>query len=142
YSQHAIDSNCQIPILAQDFSLNKFDSSIIELFKQQAYPETEVIQNNMWEANDIKRLLRRMLYEQTQGELINLVSMKICLAELLLILLRHQNQLNITDANVLRAERLKKYIDTRYFEVVDNETLSRELKVSTRYVNDIFKEHY
>lgn len=142
YAQHSIRSNGSMTVLALEFSLDKLDPNIKELLHQYAFDQTKLLKLNVWEASDVRKVLRRMLYEQSQGKAINSVAMTVYLSELLLILLRYKSNSKFTDANSLRAERIKKYIDTRYFEIIDNEDISKKMKISTRYVNAIFKDHF
>src|SRR5699024_11852660 len=83
-----------------------------------------------------------MLYEQKQGATVNIIAMKIYLAELLLMLLRRKEESEAVDADSRRAERLKKYIETNYFEKMDSNTISQKLGISTRHGHTIFKNYY
>ncbi|GAB3056047.1 helix-turn-helix domain-containing protein [Virgibacillus ainsalahensis] len=142
YSNHSITSESKMTVLALEFDLKKLGADMENLLDQHQWKETKQIELNLFDAGKVRQLLRRMLYEQSQGEAINLVAMKIYLAELLLILLRIRKEPYITDANILRAQRLRKYIDTNYFEVADANDISQKLGISTRHVNSIFKEQY
>ena len=142
YSNHSIISDGKMTVLVLEFDLRKLDTDIKNILAQQGFDKTRLIALNPFEAGNVRQLLRRMLYEQSQGETINLLAVKIYLEELLLILLRTQGGSTITDANVLRAERLREYIDTHYFEISDASDISQKLGISTRHVNTIFKEQY
>src|SRR5699024_4426140 len=117
YSDHSITSDAKMTVLVLEFDLGKLDSDIKNILIQQHFDETRLIELNPFEAGNVRQLLRRMFYEQSQADTINLLAAKIYLEELLLILLRTQEESNITDANVLRAERLRDYLDTNYFEI-------------------------
>src|SRR5699024_11284333 len=97
---------------------------------------------NLFEAGEIRQLLRKMLYEQSIGRSINRLTLKIYLSELLLILMKAQKEPRKIDANILRAERLRKYIDTHYFEMINANYISSMLGMSIRHINNIFKEQY
>lgn len=142
YSQHSIISNEKMTVLVLEFTLEKLDPNIKDILYQYSFKQSKLLKLNVWEAGDVRKLLRRMLYEQTQGDAINIVAMRVYLMELLIILMRHKNKSNIADANALRAERLKKYIDTHYFEIIDSNHISQKLKISTRHVNSIFGSHF
>jgi|SRR5690625_2713326 len=142
YSDHSITSDAKMTVLVLEFDLGKLDSDIKNILIQQHFDETRLIELNPFEAGNVRQLLRRMFYEQSQADTINLLAAKIYLEELLLILLRTQEESNITDANVLRAERLRDYLDTNYFEISDANDISQKLGISTRHVNTIFKEQY
>lgn len=125
-----------------EFDLEKLDGSMREIIQQHSFQRTSLMTLSMLEIGDVRKLLRRMLYEQSQGEAINIVAVKVYLAELLLILLRHEQKSNITDANGLRAERLRKYIDTHYFEITDSNDISQKFGISIRHVSAIFKVQF
>lgn len=142
YANHSIISDVKMTVLVLEFDLTNLDSEITRILIEENFDEIKLIGLNPFEAGNIRQLLRRMLYEQSQSDLINRLAVKIYLEELLLILLRSQKDSNITDANVLRAERLKNYLDTHYFEIRDANDFSKKLGISTRHVNTIFKEQY
>ena len=142
YSDHSITTDTKMTVLVLEFDLEKLDSDIKSILMQQHFDETRLIELNPFEAGNVRQLLRRMLYEQSQADTINLLAVKIYLEELLLILLRTQEEPNITDANVLRAERLRDYLDSNYFEISDANDISQKLGISTRHVNTIFKGQY
>lgn len=142
YSHHSITSNGKMTVLVLEFDLEKLDASVKEILQQHSFHHTKLVKLNALESGDVRQLLRRMLYEQAQGEVINHIAMRIYLSELLLILLRKSDESNIADANVLRAQRLRKYIDTHYFEMMDSNDISRKIGISSRYINTIFKEQF
>ncbi|MFC4025613.1 helix-turn-helix domain-containing protein [Oceanobacillus longus] len=142
YSDHSITSDAKMTILVLEFDLENLDSDIKNILVQQHFDETRLIELNPFEAGNVRQLLRRMLYEQSHAEPINLLALKIYLEELLLILLRTQENSTITNANVLRAERLREHINRHYFEISDANDISQKLGISTRHVNTIFKEQY
>lgn len=142
YSRHSILSDGKMTVLVLEFDLADLDSAIKNSLTAQNFNETRLIELNPFEAGNIRQLLRRMLYEQMQAGSMNLLAVKVYLEELLLILLRNQNEAHFTDANVLRAERLKNYLETHYFEIRDANDFSQQLGISTRHVNTIFKEQY
>src|SRR5690625_4439387 len=83
-----------------------------------------------------------MLYEQSVGNSINKLALKIYLSELLFILMKAQEEPKMIDANILRAERLRNYIDTHYYEMIDAKYIANMLGMTIRHINNIFKEHY
>ncbi len=142
YSPHSITSDTKMTVLVLEFEMSDFGNDMKKLLYQHHFDETRLINMNLFTAGNVRQLLRRMLYEQSQGKAINQMSMKICLSELLLILLRNKKEPSITNANTFRAERLRKYMDTHYFEVTNATELSQKIGISTRHVNTIFKEQY
>src|SRR5690625_92975 len=83
-----------------------------------------------------------MLYEQSVRNSINKLALKIYLSELLFILMKAQEEPKMMDANILRAERLRNYIATHYYEMIDANYISTMLGMSIRHINNIFKEQY
>lgn len=142
FTPHSITSDEKMTVLMLEFDLEKLDGSMREIIQQHSFQRTSLMTLSVLEIGDVRKLLRRMLYEQSLGKAINIVAVKVYLAELLLILLRHEQQSNITDANGLRAERLRKYIDTHYFEITDSNDISQKFGISIRHVNTIFKEQF
>ncbi|WP_228551094.1 AraC family transcriptional regulator [Sporosarcina cascadiensis] len=142
YSDHSILAKSKLTVLILEFDLDKLDSEFQKIIDEFNFNETKLIQLNLIEAGEIKQLLRKMLYEQSQSQPINWLAMKIFLSELLLILLRSKKESKIKDANVLRAERLRKYIDTHYYEVINPSNIATRIGLSARHMNSIFKEEY
>ena len=139
---HAVTSEGKMTVLVLEFDYTQLDAGTRKLLQQDPLNHTKFELLNVLEAGDVRQLLRRMLYEQKQGETVNIIAMKIYLAELLLILLRRKEESDAVDADSLRAERLKKYIETNYFEKMDSNTISQKLGISTRHVHTIFKNYY
>lgn len=142
FSTHSIISETKMTILVLEFDLEKLGFEVRDILMEYSLNEAKLIELNLFEAGNIRQLLRRILYEQSQQGTDNFFAMKVFLFELLLILLRSGKETNITNANMLRAERLRKYINTHYFEIADANDISKNLEISTRYINTIFKEQY
>lgn len=142
HSHHAVTSDDKMTVLVLEFDFAQLDAGTKKLLQHGSLDHTKLEHLNALEAGDVRQLLRRMLYEQQQGGTINIIAMKIYLAELLLILLRRKEEYDATDADSLRAERLKKYIDTNYFEKMDSNVISQKLGISSRHVHTIFKEQF
>ncbi|MDL4840257.1 AraC family transcriptional regulator [Aquibacillus rhizosphaerae] len=142
FSEHSIISDNKLTVLVLAFDKSCLEQSIQEDLLFTFFDDTKLIKLNPFDGSTIRQLLRKMLYEQSHGDSINFVAMKIFLSELLLKLARSQKQPEVFDANVLRAERLRNYIDTHYFENINADDLSEKLAVSTRHINTIFKERY
>lgn len=142
YSNHSITSNGKMTVLVLEFHLDRLDSTIQSLVDQAFLKRTKLINLNLFEAGEVRQLFRRMLYEQSQGKAINEIAMRVYLAELLLILSRTEKDPNPLDANIQRAERIRTYINTHYFEIVNASEIAQKLGISVRHVNTIFKEQY
>lgn len=141
-SEHSIVSDSKLTVLVLAFDKSCLEASVQEDLLTSFFSDTQFIELNPFDGSTIRQLLRTMLYEQSHGDSINYVAMKIFLSEMLLKLARAQQQPEAFDANVLRAERLRNYIDTHYYEIISSEDLSTKLGMSARHLNNIFKERY
>lgn len=142
YSNHSIKADTKLTVLVLEFDRGVLDENIQAALLDDRLNNTALIDVNMFEAGELRQLLRRMLYEQSIGQPMNILAMKILLSELLLILARSLENPRIVDANILRAERLRKYIDTHYFEPINSNDISTKVGISIRYINTIFKEQF
>lgn len=87
-------------------------------------------------------MLRKILFEQSHHLSLQQYAIKIDLQHFLLALARVGETLQHPDTNTLRADRIRHYIETLYYEPLTAHDISVRLGISTRYVNDIFKEQY
>ncbi|MBD1223853.1 AraC family transcriptional regulator [Virgibacillus halodenitrificans] len=142
FSKHSILAHTKLAILVLEFEPDILDSSIHKEILDKYLTSSQLIQVNQFEAMEIRQLLRKMLYQQSLGGNFDRVGLQIYLLEILYLLARSQQEAVITDANMLRAEKLKKYIDTNYFNVMNSNDIAAKLGVSSRHVNTIFKEQY
>ncbi len=142
YSNHSIISDSKLTVLVLAFEQTILENSVKKELLERSFAETQFVELNPFEGSNVRQLLRKMLYEQSQGGKLNYVAMRIFLSELLLKFARSQKDTDVFDANVLRAERLQQYIDTHYFEILSSTDLSNKLGISTRHLNNIFKERY
>lgn len=142
YSNHSIISDSKLTVLVLEFEETILDASVRERLLYPFFNQSKLIELNLFDAGELRQLLRKMLYEQSHGKEINLLAMKIFLSELLLTLARSLQEPQMMDANILRAERLRNYIDSHYFEIITSNDISAKLGISTRHINNIFKEQY
>lgn len=142
YSDHSIKADSRLTVLVLEFEASILDADIQTALLDNNLNKTKLIKVNIFEAGELRQLLRRMLYEQSIGKTMNVLAMKILLSELLLVLARSQEEPQILDANILRAERLRKYMDTHYFEVISSNDISTKVGISIRHINTIFKEQF
>lgn len=141
YTPHAIVSDKKMTVLVLAFSevaLSHLNNGAF----QDKLSSAKIISIDSFTSSDIRQLLRTLLYEQANQTEFQKLAMQIALAQLLLLIIREENKSAASDANMLRAERLKRYIDTHYFEWMDAEDLAARLGMSTRHMNNIFKETY
>lgn len=141
FSYHAVESKDKMTVLVLEFDSNHLDKDIKLLLEQEGLNRTKLESLSLFESANIKQLLRRILYEQKQGNVINIIAMKIYLAELLLIILKKE-ETNTVNSNSLRAETIKEYIDTNYFEDINNNIISKKIGITARYAYTIFKKQY
>ncbi|MDX8044544.1 AraC family transcriptional regulator [Gracilibacillus sp. S3-1-1] len=137
---HAISSDNKLTMLVLAFDRRIIDSSNKALF--ETLYESKFIELNPFNSSEIRQLLRTMLYEQAHQSLYQQIALRTYLSQLLLLIARGSNTNEQTDANTIRAERLKEYIDSHYFEWIQAEDLASRLGISTRYMNTIFKDTY
>ncbi|MEK8127892.1 AraC family transcriptional regulator [Paenibacillus filicis] len=142
YDSHAIFSDSKMTVLVLVFDQTTLDSSVSDSLLDECFSSSRLIKLNPFAGSEFRQLLRKMLFEQSRGKPLNLLAMKIHLSEILLVLARSQQVTPISDANSLRAERLRNYIDTHYFEIMSSNDISAKLGVSNRHIHNIFKEQY
>jgi AraC-like DNA-binding protein len=142
FANHSIVSDSRLTVLVLAFDQTILASNVQECLLQHFFAQSEFLRMNPFEGSELRQLLRKMLFEQSQGRTLNFLAMNIYLSELLVVLSRSQKLSPITDANSLRAERIRNYIDSRYFEIVSSDDISARMGISARHVNNIFKERY
>lgn len=142
FSKHSIVAHSKLAILVLEFDASIMDSDIHQKMLRDYLDASRLITVHQFEAMEIRQLLRKMLYQQSMGDALQGMGLQVYLLEILYLLCYSLQEATITDANTLRADRLKKYIDTNYFNVMNASDISSKLGVSTRYVNTIFKEQF
>ncbi|QGH33934.1 helix-turn-helix domain-containing protein [Gracilibacillus salitolerans] len=138
---HAIISDHKLTVLVLAFDRRIKDGTNTDLFEKTLY-ESKFISLNPFNSSEIRQLLRTMLYEQAHSSLHQETALRTYLSQLLLLIARGEKNNDKVDANTLRAERLKEYIDSHYFDWIHAEDLATRLGISTRHMNTIFKETY
>ncbi|SFS74382.1 helix-turn-helix domain-containing protein [Paenibacillus sp. BC26] len=142
YTNHSIISDSKLTVLVLAFNQDMLDSAITYELLQQFFKHSRFIAPLPFGRRELQQLLRKMIFEQTQGNAFNYLAMKIYLSEILLIVARQESSYQVTDANDVRAEKLRNYIDNHYFEISDSNDLSSKLGLGVRHMNNIFKERY
>jgi AraC-like DNA-binding protein len=98
---------------------------------------------NLFAGSELRQLLRKMLFEQSaEPSALGKLSLKIQLSQFLLTFVRSVYSPAANGSNRLRAEKIRAYIDTRYFEPLTAVDIASKLGISTRHVNNIYKERY
>lgn len=139
-SNHAIMAETKLTVLVL-----AFNAELLELhpeFFRQMYPASSIVNMNPFMATEIRQLLRKMIFEQDKKDPLEAWALKIYLNEILLLLSRSNQNTAIVDSNVMRAQRICKYIDHHYYESVTAAKISDKMGISARYVNNIFKDCY
>ncbi|WP_248925130.1 AraC family transcriptional regulator [Paenibacillus hamazuiensis] len=141
YTNHIIRSEFRLTLLVIAFSDISF------LGPELAAPlfgGAKVINFSGYEADEIKRLLRKMMYEQNRKSELYVYALRCHLTEILLTFYRAlKTRCRSTDANFLRAESIRSYIDTHFFEnFLLSKNIPDQLNISIRYADNIFKEYY
>ncbi|NOU96341.1 helix-turn-helix domain-containing protein [Paenibacillus sp. LMG 31456] len=141
-SKHSIMSNTKLTVLVLAFDGNSLDTSIQEALLQVFFNKSKLHRPNPFSVSELRQLFRKMLFEQASGNILSILVTRIMLSELLVVLVRSQQLQQSSDANGLRAERIRHYIDTHYFEILNCNDISAKQGISTRYLNNIFKKQF
>ncbi|MCZ8511954.1 AraC family transcriptional regulator [Paenibacillus filicis] len=142
YTEHAVSSDAQLTVLVLAFDDGMPYEPACSETPRPLFAESELLRLNAFSANELRLLLRKLLYEQSQKDPLSGLQMKLYVQELLLLLARARGATQAADANALRAERIHSYIDLRYYEPLTADDLAFKLGVGTRHANNIFKERY
>lgn len=142
YTTHSILSNSKLTVLVLAFDQFIFPPYIKNDLLDRYFSTTQLKKLNPLEGSSVRQLLRKMLFEQSQDTEINYLASKIYLSEFLLNLAKSIFQPTSIDANTWRAERLRNYIDTNFYDISGCDELAIKLGISTRHMNNIFKECY
>lgn len=142
YSEHAIVSNSELTLLVL-----AFEDSVLEMISQSdwfsnTFGHSFILNMLPFTAVDLRQLLRKMLFEQTRQDELGQWTLKILLYEFLVVVARSIQSSEVNDSNSLRAGRIRKYIDEHYYESLNASDLAARLGISTRHLNNIFKEHF
>lgn len=162
YSEHAIVSESKLTLLVLAFDGNLL-KGLDATFKysnsdsndcdsnpasegakqfQSIFQHSSFMKMNAFTSADLRQLLRKMLFEQINPDPFAHWANRVYLYEILLVLARAGQTGAVTDSNSLRAERIRKYIDTHYYEPITSTDIAGRLGISSRHVNNIFKEQY
>ncbi|WP_026702467.1 AraC family transcriptional regulator [Salibacterium aidingense] len=142
YTNHSIISKSKMTVLVLEFNETFLSEEVRAELLPLVFDESRVLKMSLFDSSELRQLLRKMLYEQSHGDNLRMLAMKIFLAELLFVFKRSYQTNQINDTNILRVEWLRNYINTHYFEISGSDDISKKMGMSTRYVHSIFKEHY
>ncbi|MFS0725415.1 AraC family transcriptional regulator [Paenibacillus sp. 1P07SE] len=94
--------------------------------------------------NEIRRLLRTMLFEQARRSDFYTIALSCHLTEICLIFHRTlQTEDQGVDLNYVRAESIRDYIDMYFYDISNlTSDIGSKLNISSRHADNIFKEYY
>lgn len=143
FSVHSVMSDSRMTLLVLAFDKAALDPQLVEQLIQTYFQTSVLMKPSLFAGSDLRQLLRKMLFEQSKGPSeLGALSLKIQLSQLLLILAKAFPSAGSNGSNRLRVEKIRTYIDTHYFEPLTSGDIASKLGISTRYVNNIFKERY
>lgn len=141
-SEHSIVSDSKLTVLVLAFDEAILDAVLRKELLYAFFSKSQLCKPNPFTGSELRLLLRKLLFEQSGGSQLGMLAMKIMLSELMIVLARSQHMMQVSDANSLRAEKIRHYIDTHYFEIVSANDIAAKQGISLRYINNIFKEQY
>ncbi|UQZ82117.1 HTH-type transcriptional activator Btr [Paenibacillus konkukensis] len=142
YSEHAVSSDSHLTLLVLAFDDPAGQDGVYERWKPYLYSRSEHLKLNSFQASEMRLLLRKLLFEQKQADPLSGWAMHNLLQDIYLLLVRAKQSRQVQDANGLRAERIRNYIDLHYYDSITSEELSGKLGISIRQMNKIFKKEY
>ncbi|MDF2716176.1 MAG: transcriptional regulator, AraC family [Paenibacillus sp.] len=144
FSVHSVMSDSRLTLLVLAFDEAALDPEMAEQLLRTHFQTSDLMKPNLFTGSELRQLLRKMLFEQAkEPSALGRLSLKIQLSQLLLSLARSvQSAAGGTGSNRLRAEKIRTYIDSHYFEPLTAVDIASKLGISTRHVNNIFKERY
>ncbi|MBD2845991.1 helix-turn-helix domain-containing protein [Paenibacillus sp. IB182496] len=142
YSNHAVASSSKLTLLVLEFDAAWMEGEPLSRWREAGIDGSLLLQLPVVSASEMKQLLRKLLFEQQQQDGLGGWAMKIYWLELLLLLARARTSAAVTGANDLRAERIRDYIDSHYYQPLTASTLAYALGISSRHATAIFKDKY
>ncbi len=142
---HAVVSETRLTLLVLAFdaaavdALRTLEPAIASSFVRSFVHKPGPVQIGEWRA-----ALRKLLHEAGRADQdpFGGSAAKLTLMTVLHLLARSVRAPTAADANALRAERIRAYIDAHFFQPFSLDTLAAKMGISSRYVNEIFKERY
>ncbi|WP_282935776.1 AraC family transcriptional regulator [Paenibacillus sp. RC67] len=142
FSKHAVSSDSHLTLLVLAFDDLSEKSVFHPDWMPYLFNRSELLKLNAFQASELRLMLRKLLFEQKQSDPLSAWAMHNLIQDIYLLLVRAKESKPIQDANGLRAERIRNYIDLHYYEAVTSEELSGKLSISIRQMNKIFKKEY
>lgn len=141
-AKHAVSSPSSLTLLVLAFDGDTLDEPLAPIGQQPPFLTSFHLNLGPLYANEVRPLLRKLLFEQRQNAAHRDWSLRIHVNLVLNVICRAKTQERIHDANSLRADKIRAYLDGHYYENLTAETLGRTFGVTSRYLGDIFKKTY
>ncbi|MCJ8006969.1 helix-turn-helix domain-containing protein [Lederbergia wuyishanensis] len=142
HSQHSIYSQSSLTLLVLAFNIGTLEFFDGNELKNPIFQQSRFVQPDLIASSELRQHLRKMLYEQSSENPFSKWALKIHLLNILLTMTRLGEKTQYQDANSLRIEKIKKYIDTHYYDPLTSKDIAAKLGISSRYINSIFKDYY
>ncbi|MCL6547538.1 MAG: AraC family transcriptional regulator [Alicyclobacillus sp.] len=142
YSEHSVHARTRMTVLVLVFG--DFLAGLAsrrELFAR-ALSKSKCHMLDTMSANELRDSFRKILYEQNRRDSFSDLAMRSHLLHVLLVLARKWETDRYPDSNAHRANVLRHYIETHYFERISADDLAAMLKVTPRHMNSIFKQQF
>lgn len=142
-SSHSIHANSKLTVLVLAFAEKCIKLNENEELHKTLRTSSKYFDLDPFTASEIRGQLRKLLFEQNNSkEDLRSIASSLLLLKILLTFARIDKRSQFSDANEMRAAKIQQYITNHYFENMRAETLSSKFSISTRYMNEIFKEFY
>lgn len=141
-TKHAIETENRLTILVLAFDDRALHSPDIDLLLTEYMPHSALFKADQTLGLENRQSLRKMLFEQSRQAPLYDISLRLHLLDILLNFSRLSSSPTAQDANTMRAEQIRQYIESNYFTAMTSSDIASRLKMSTRYVNELFKETY
>ncbi|MDQ0207218.1 helix-turn-helix domain-containing protein [Alkalicoccobacillus murimartini] len=142
HTEHSILAASKMTVLILEFSHLHVDVESRDQLIAPVFAESKVWSLNLFISSEIRQLLRKMLYEQSQKNIEYTLGIKLLLSQLLFILMRTNQSMAQQDSNTLRSSWLKEYIDSNFYQIASIEEMASKMGISSRYMNQMFTEVY
>jgi len=142
FTRHAVSSDSHLTLLVLAYDDTSVHEPMLQEWKKYDFHHSRVLKLSALHGNELRLLLRKLLFEESRQDRFSSWAMRIHLHEVMLLLARAASASQITDAGSLRAERTRHYIDTHYYEVASSRELAARLGMSVRHLDAMFKEQY
>ncbi|TSB47271.1 helix-turn-helix domain-containing protein [Alkalicoccobacillus porphyridii] len=139
-TEHSILAASTMTVLILEFSQVLLDTDSQKSLIKPVFSEAKVWSLTLFSSSEIRQLLRKMLYEQSQKNAEYQLGIKLLLSQLLFILMRTNQSAVQPDSNTLRSGWLKEYIDSNFYQITSIEEMAGKMGISSRYMNQMFTE--